>query len=84
MSPEYTTLTLRISRRDMKSGLYEVEADLDDETHFERGSLLLNVEDLLEKELDSKTYGLELFDALFQGPVLRAYQQAWQGTLRHK
>lgn len=71
----YTDLLIRIHGREGSAG-YHVEAWLDEDSHFTGGEFHLDQEALRAAELDTETYGLELFYALVDGPIRRAYDQA--------
>ena len=75
MSDEYADILIRIGAWDEAAGTYPVEATLDDGGRFLGGELRLDQEKLLAAELDATEYGLELFYALFCGPIRRAYDK---------
>jgi len=79
MSDEHADILIRIHRWDEDAGAYPVEAELDDGSFFRDGALRLDQQvkqALLAAELDAEKYGLELFYALFSGPIRRAYDKA--------
>jgi HEAT repeat protein len=76
MIDRHTGILIRILPWDRDSGAYPVEATLDDGSFFSGGELRLDEQALLAAELDPQEYGLELFYALFCGPVRRAYDKA--------
>ena len=79
MSDEHTGILIRIRRWDEDSGVYPVEAELDDGSFFYGGELRLDQQvqqALLTAELDPEKYGLALFHALFSEPIRRAYDKA--------
>lgn len=76
MSEQYADILLRVRGWDEDAGAYPVEAELDDGSSFAGGELRLDREALLAAELDPEKYGLDLFYALFSGPIRRAYDKA--------
>jgi hypothetical protein len=76
MPDEYTCIQIRIRRQDEGSEVYTVEAELDDGSFFHGSELRLDRQALLVADRDPEEYGLELFYALFSGPVRRAYDLA--------
>lgn len=76
MSDQYTGILIRVRRWDEAAEAYPVEVELDDGHFFRDGLLRLDRQALLTAESDPQEYGLELFYALFSGPVRRAYDTA--------
>ncbi len=79
MSEEYADILIRILRWDDEAGTYPVEVELDNGAFFSDGALSFDQQlrqALLTADLDPEKYGLELFYALFSGPVRRAYDTA--------
>jgi hypothetical protein len=76
MSDEHTGILIHIRRWDEDTGVYPVEAELDDGSFFYGGELRLDQQALLAAELDAEEYGLELFHALLSEPIRRAYDKA--------
>lgn len=74
MSEPYTDIRILIGRRS-EDGSYPLRAELDDGSVFDGGALRVQMEKLLAAVLDPKEYGLDLFDALFSGPIRRAYDK---------
>jgi hypothetical protein len=74
MAESYTGIRIDVGRRGA-GGAYPVRAELDDGSVFDGGELRVNMTDLLVAVLDPKEYGLDLFDALFHGPIRRAYDK---------
>ncbi|HSR31022.1 MAG TPA: CHAT domain-containing protein, partial [Anaerolineae bacterium] len=74
MSEPYTDIRILIGRQS-EDGSYPLRAELDDGSVFDGGALRLQMEELLAAVLDPKEYGLDLFDALFSGPIRRAYDK---------
>ncbi len=72
----YFDVQIRIHGFDLEAQVYPVEARLGNGSHFGGGALRLDQRDLLAAELDARAYGLALFEALFHGPILRAYDRA--------
>ncbi|MFQ5344026.1 MAG: CHAT domain-containing protein, partial [Anaerolineae bacterium] len=75
MLNNYTDILIRIRTWDESTGAYPVEAALDDGSRFRDGELRLDMPALLRDELDPELYGRRLFDALFAGPIRRAYDK---------
>jgi hypothetical protein len=71
MAESYTGIRIYVGRQGA-GGAYPVRAELDDGSVFDGGELRVNMADLLAAVLDPKEYGLDLFDALFHGPIRRA------------
>src|SRR3974377_1052520 len=65
----YTDLLIRI-------GPQRVEAVIDSDSVFEGGALNLDEQQLLAAEGDNPAYGQILMNALFPGPIQRAYDTA--------
>jgi tetratricopeptide (TPR) repeat protein len=76
VAERYTDFLVRIFPFDEGKGCYPVEAELGDGSRFDDGQFLLDREKLLRSELDPDAYGMALFEALFSGVVLRAYERA--------
>ena len=76
MADEYGELLIRVRPWDATIDAYPVEAGLDDGSFFAGGRLRLDRQALLRAETDPQAYGLELFYALFDGPIRRAYDKA--------
>lgn len=57
------------------SGSYPVECEASDGSRAQ-GELRLDRQALLSAQLDAQAFGMALFEALFSGPVGRAYQRA--------
>ena len=76
MAKASTDILIRIYPLDKTLGYYPVEAEIEDGSRFDDGQLRLNVQELLQYELDPEAYGLALFQALFTGETLRAYEKA--------
>lgn len=76
MPDEYSDILIRIGAWDDEAGAYPVEATLDDGSFFGDGEMRLDRQALLLADLDPQKYGLELFDALFSGPIRHAYDKA--------
>jgi CHAT domain/NB-ARC domain/APAF-1 helical domain len=72
----YTNILIRIFARNESSGAYPVEASLDEKRFFKGGQLYLDRQSLLMSEVNPQEYGLKLFNALFLGPIRRAYDRA--------
>jgi hypothetical protein len=75
MSDEYTGILIRIRRWDEDITAYPVEVELDDGSFFSGGELRLDRPALQADEFDPEKYGLDLFYALFSGPIRRAYDK---------
>lgn len=75
MAEEHTDMLIHIRRWDEKAQTYPVEATLGDGDFFSGGELRLDQQALLAAQLESEAYGLELFYALFSGPIRRAYDK---------
>ena len=75
MSKEYTDLLIRVFDRPDQLAAYPVEATLGDGSFFP-SHLRLDLDALLRANLDPKEYGHLLCEALFAGPVGRAYDRA--------
>jgi hypothetical protein len=73
----YADILIRIRPQHKESGIYPVEATLDDGSHYENGMLHINQEELRSASAkpDYKSYGLALFDALFSGDIRLAYEK---------
>jgi hypothetical protein len=76
MTTKSTDILIRIYPLDKAQGYYPVEAEIDDGSRFDDGQLRLSLQDLLQYETDPEAYGLALFQALFTGEMLRAYERA--------
>ncbi|MEE8389465.1 MAG: CHAT domain-containing protein [Anaerolineae bacterium] len=76
MSDKHTDILVRIRRWDEESAAYPVEAELDDGSFFHGGELRLDKQAMQAVESDPEQYGLDLFYALFSGPIRRAYDKA--------
>jgi hypothetical protein len=74
MAESYTGIRIYVGRRGA-GGVYPVRAELDDGSVFDGGKLQIEMADLLAAILDPKEYGLDLFDALLNGPIRRAYDK---------
>lgn len=74
MPDNYTHLLIRILPDSNASGTYSVQADLDDGSRYQEGPVSLNEPGL--NAHDAQVYGQELFDSIFVGDILRAYQAA--------
>jgi hypothetical protein len=74
MAESYTGIRINVGRQEA-DGMYPVRAELDDGGVFEGGELRIEMADLLVDILDPKEYGLDLFDALLNGPIRRAYDK---------
>jgi len=72
----YANLLIHIRPWDEAGQCYPVDATLHDGGHFSGGELCLDRARLRAAELDPERYGLALFDALFSGPIRRAYDKA--------
>jgi len=72
----YADLLIRIFPWDPAKNFYPVEAELGGGARFENGQLRLERAALLEQENSPATYGQLLFNALFSGEILQAYQRA--------
>jgi hypothetical protein len=75
---EGTSITVRIHDWDRRTESHHVEATLDDGSFFYGGELRLDEQALRQVEHDPQAYGTLLFDALFAGPMRRAYEAAIQ------
>ena len=64
-------ISVHIRGQDAATGVYPVEATLDDGSRY-RTELRNDRERLLSSELEAKEYGLALFEALFTAPIRRA------------
>jgi hypothetical protein len=73
---DYFDLQIRIQSSAPEAQIYSVEALLGNGSHFEGGMFYLDQDRLTQAESDTQEYGAILFDALFSGPILRAYDQA--------
>lgn len=69
-------LQIRIGPQDLTTQVYPVEAWLKDGSHFEDGAFQPDEARFQTAENDPQEYGLILYDALFTGPILRAYDKA--------
>jgi len=76
MAKASTDILIRIYSLDKAQGYYPVEVEIEDGSRFDDGQLRLKMQDLLQYELDPEAYGLALFQALFTGETLRAYEKA--------
>lgn len=74
MSERWVGILIYIGQRE-EDGSYPVHAELDDGSHFRGGKLRLDMDSLLAHSLEPQAYGLDLFYALFNGPVRRAYDK---------
>jgi formylglycine-generating enzyme required for sulfatase activity len=74
MSERWVDILIYIGPRE-DDGSYPVHAELDDGSHFRGGKLLLDMDSLLAHSLEPQAYGMDLFYALFNGPVRRAYDK---------
>ncbi len=72
----YINILIRIFAKDETSGTYPVEAILDDKRVFSGGQLYIDHQALLTSEINPEEYGRKLFNALFNGPIRRAYDKA--------
>lgn len=72
----YFDLQIRIGPLELTPQTYPVEAWLKDGSHFEDGTFQPDEARLQAAETDPQSYGLMLYDALFAGPILRAYDKA--------
>jgi hypothetical protein len=75
MAVEYTDIQIRINPWDGARKCYPAEATLDDGSQYTGGELRIDMQKLLSAQLDSQSYGVELFDALFSGKIRRAYDK---------
>ncbi len=75
MTDEHANILIRIHRRDEDSEIYPIEAELDDGSRFLSGEFHLDRQALQAVASDPEQYGLDLFYALFSGPVRRAYDK---------
>jgi formylglycine-generating enzyme required for sulfatase activity len=75
MADRYADILLHISAQ-TDAGVYPVEAGLDDGSRFQGGEMRVDPEKLRSLELDVQAFGMELFYALFSGPIRRAYDTA--------
>jgi hypothetical protein len=75
MAEEYADIRIRINPWDEARKSYPVEAALDDGSQYLGGELRIDMQKLLSAQLDSQSYGMELFDALFAGKIRRAYDK---------
>jgi hypothetical protein len=73
---QYADLLIRIGKLNEERGTYPVEAELDDGSRYLDGELRVDMTGLLGKILDPEKYGFDLSDALFAGPIRRAYEVA--------
>src|SRR5215211_3673837 len=73
---EAFSIELRIGPAASGAGNYVVEATLEDGGSFTGGRLALDRAALLAAQLDADAYGRLLTDALLDGPIARAYDQA--------
>lgn len=76
MAERYTDILVRIFPFDDAKNYYPVEAELGDGSRFDDGRFVLDREKLLRSELDADAYGMALFESLFSGDILRAYERA--------
>ncbi len=74
MQERYTDILIHIGPRDA-DGAYSVHARLDDGSGYRDGQMRLNLARLRASEQDPQAFGLELFYALFEGPIRRAYDK---------
>src|SRR3954447_7928941 len=70
------SIELRIGALSAVASTYRVEATLSDGGSFAGGRLAIDRAALLAVQLDADAYGRLLTDALFQGPIARAYDLA--------
>lgn len=76
MNDNYATLTIRIYPRDEDTGLYPVEARLDDGSEFTAGQMRVPQELwLVDPPGDPQAYGLLLFNTLFVDVIRQAYDR---------
>jgi hypothetical protein len=73
---EYADILIHIREFSKERGTYPVEAELDERRHYRDGELRVDMTGLLGKILDPEKYGFDLSDALFAGPIRRAYEIA--------
>ncbi|MCP4538652.1 MAG: CHAT domain-containing protein [Chloroflexi bacterium] len=73
---KYFDLQIRVQRSDQDDQTYSVEAQLENGSLFDGGVFHLDQDRLRAAESDAQEYGTILFDALFSGPILRAYDRA--------
>ena len=76
MLDRYADILIHIRERDEKTGVYSVEATLDNGSFFKDGELRVDQQKLRATQLDAESYGMELFDAIFAGKIRRAYDKA--------
>jgi len=76
MAEEYVDIRIRILPWDGARKVYPVEATLDDGSFFDGGELRIDLNKLRAVQLDTESYGMELFDSLFAGKIRRAYDKA--------
>ncbi len=76
MANTFIDLLIHVRAYDQEQQCYPVEAELSDGSHFADGGLIVDQARLTELETDPQAYGLALFDALFTGPIRRAYDIA--------
>jgi hypothetical protein len=76
MDEHFTDLLIRIGPWSVSAGAYPVEAATDDGAAFQGGHLRLDWDQLRALDLDAAAYGMELFYALCDGPIRRAYDKA--------
>jgi tetratricopeptide (TPR) repeat protein len=76
MFDEYTTIMIRIHPKDEGTGLYPVEATLDDGSVYTGGHLRIQQElRQVAQPDDPQAYGLLLFNALFDDDIRQAYDK---------
>ena len=73
---KYFDLEIRIQKSDPDTRTYAVEAQLGNGGLFDGGIFCLDQDRLGAVESDPQEYGTILFDALFSGPIFRAYDRA--------
>jgi len=73
---DHTDLLIRIHPWDDARQCYPVEAWMNGTVHFANGEMHLKPDAVPAAENDVPAYGLALFDALFSGPIRRAYDRA--------
>lgn len=76
MADRSGNLLIRIHGKDSASGVYPVEAQLDDGSVFSGGSLSIDAAQLKAIEDDPREYGLRLSRSLFSGSIRSAYDKA--------
>ncbi|MBN1486428.1 MAG: CHAT domain-containing protein, partial [Anaerolineae bacterium] len=73
---ENLNILIQIRAWDDAEQAYPVEVTLSDGSHFGGGKMRLDMDRVQEVATDPEPYGLLLFDALFSGPIRRAYDIA--------